>query len=74
MGAENRVTLCDLGVLVVEVGEKALGGCSAMNAMIYIRGNRADYDSWRDRYGAAGWGYADVLPYFIRAEEHRLVR
>ena len=34
---------------------KALGGCSAMNAMIYIRGNRADYDGWRDRYGAAGW-------------------
>ena len=47
---------------------KALGGCSAMNAMVYIRGNRADYDGWRDRYGAAGWGYADVLPYFIRAE------
>ena len=47
---------------------KALGGCSAMNAMIYIRGNRADYDGWRDQYGAAGWGYADVLPYFIRAE------
>ena len=47
---------------------KALGGCSAMNAMIYIRGNQADYDGWRDRYGAVGWGYADVLPYFIRAE------
>ena len=39
---------------------KALGGCSSMNAMIYIRGNRADYDSWRDQYGAAGWGYDDV--------------
>ncbi len=47
---------------------KALGGCSAMNAMIYIRGNRADYDGWRDRHGATGWGYADVLPYFKRAE------
>jgi choline dehydrogenase len=47
---------------------KALGGCSSMNAMIYIRGNRADYDSWRDQYGAAGWGYDDVLPYFIKAE------
>ena len=39
-----------------------------MNAMIYIRGNRADYDSWRDQYGAAGWGYDDVLPYFRKAE------
>ncbi len=47
---------------------KALGGCSSMNAMIYIRGNRLDYDSWRDAYGAAGWGYDDVLPYFIKAE------
>ena len=47
---------------------KALGGCSSMNAMIYIRGNRADYDTWRDEYGATGWGYDDVLPYFIRAE------
>ena len=47
---------------------KALGGCSSMNAMIYIRGNRADYDTWRDEYGAQGWGYDDVLPYFIRAE------
>ncbi|MGW4368213.1 GMC family oxidoreductase [Nocardia takedensis] len=47
---------------------KALGGCSSMNAMIYIRGNRADYDGWRDEYGATGWGYDDVLPYFRRAE------
>ena len=47
---------------------KALGGCSSMNAMIYIRGNAADYDAWRDEYGATGWGYEDVLPYFVRAE------
>jgi choline dehydrogenase len=47
---------------------KALGGCSSMNAMIYIRGNHADYDEWRDAYGAAGWGFDDVLPYFKRAE------
>jgi choline dehydrogenase len=47
---------------------KALGGCSSMNAMIYIRGNRADYDSWRDQYGAAGWGFDDVLPYFTKSE------
>jgi choline dehydrogenase len=47
---------------------KALGGCSAMNAMIYIRGNHADYDAWRDQHGASGWGYDDVLPYFTKAE------
>ena len=47
---------------------KALGGCSSMNAMIYIRGNAADYDTWRDEYGATGWGHEDVLPYFVRAE------
>ena len=47
---------------------KALGGCSSMNAMIYIRGNAADYDTWRDDHGAHGWGYDDVLPYFRRAE------
>ncbi|GAA1985043.1 GMC family oxidoreductase [Amycolatopsis minnesotensis] len=47
---------------------KMLGGCSSMNAMIYIRGNRADYDGWRDRHGATGWGYDDVLPYFVKAE------
>jgi choline dehydrogenase len=49
---------------------KALGGCSSMNAMIYIRGNRIDYDGWRDEYGARGWGYDDVLPYFIKAEHN----
>jgi choline dehydrogenase len=47
---------------------KSLGGCSAINAMIYIRGNRIDYDAWRDQYGAAGWSYDDVLPYFIKSE------
>ncbi len=47
---------------------KALGGCSSMNAMIYIRGNRADFDGWRDAHGATGWGYDEVLPYFIRSE------
>ncbi len=49
---------------------KALGGCSSMNAMIYIRGAHADYDSWRDQYGAEGWGYDDVLPYFLKAEDN----
>jgi choline dehydrogenase len=50
---------------------KALGGCSSMNAMIYIRGNHGDYDEWRDAYGATGWGHEDVLPYFIKAENNQ---
>ncbi|MGZ6804094.1 MAG: GMC family oxidoreductase [Nocardioidaceae bacterium] len=49
---------------------KALGGCSSMNAMIYIRGHRLDYDTWRDGYGAEGWGYDDVLPWFVKAEHN----
>ncbi|MET0234161.1 MAG: GMC family oxidoreductase N-terminal domain-containing protein [Kibdelosporangium sp.] len=49
---------------------KALGGCSSMNAMIYIRGNPAEYDTWRDEFGATGWGWDDVLPYFLRAEHN----
>ncbi|WP_424183439.1 GMC family oxidoreductase [Actinokineospora sp. G85] len=47
---------------------RMLGGSSSMNAMIYIRGNRADYDAWRDDFGATGWGHDDVLPYFVKAE------
>ncbi|SNR67943.1 choline dehydrogenase [Haloechinothrix alba] len=49
---------------------KMLGGSSSMNAMIYIRGNRADYDRWRDDFGATGWGYRDVLRYFVRSESN----
>ncbi len=47
---------------------RVLGGSSSINAMIYIRGNRHDYDSWRDDYGCEGWGFTDLLPYFLRAE------
>jgi choline dehydrogenase-like flavoprotein len=48
---------------------KMLGGSSSMNAMIYIRGNPADYDQWAAG-GAAGWGWPEVLPYFLRAEDN----
>jgi choline dehydrogenase-like flavoprotein len=46
-----------------------LGGCSSMNAMIYIRGNKADYDGWA-KDGATGWSYADVLPLFRKSENN----
>ena len=48
---------------------KALGGSSSMNAMLYVRGRPLDYDGW-EAQGAPGWGYRDVLPYFIRAEDN----
>lgn len=48
---------------------KMLGGCSSMNAMVYIRGNRADFDEWAEM-GAEGWGFEDVLPYFKKAEDN----
>ncbi len=49
---------------------KILGGSSSINAQLYIRGNRLDYDTWRDVHGCDGWGYADLLPYFLRSEDN----
>lgn len=48
---------------------KVLGGCSSVNGMIYMRGQAADYDHWR-QLGNPGWGWDDVLPYFRRSEDH----
>lgn len=50
---------------------RMLGGGSSLNAMVYIRGTAADYDSWRDS-GCSGWGWSDVLPAFKRAEANAL--
>jgi choline dehydrogenase len=50
---------------------KVIGGSSSINAMIYMRGQAADYDHWR-QLGLVGWGWDDVLPYFKRHEDHFL--
>ncbi|TDD80159.1 GMC family oxidoreductase [Actinomadura rubrisoli] len=50
---------------------RTLGGSSSTNAMIYIRGHRYDYDTWRDSHGCEGWGFEDLLPYFLRAEDQQ---
>ncbi|RJG41184.1 GMC family oxidoreductase [Mesorhizobium sp. DCY119] len=48
---------------------KVLGGCSSINGMIYMRGQAADYDGWRQS-GNVGWGWDDVLPYFRKSEDY----
>ncbi|MGA1695208.1 MAG: GMC family oxidoreductase, partial [Burkholderiaceae bacterium] len=52
---------------------KVLGGSSSINGMIYIRGHRQDYEDWVSA-GATGWGWESLLPYFIRTEDHQLVK
>ncbi|WP_370312127.1 GMC family oxidoreductase [Sagittula sp.] len=48
---------------------KVLGGCSSINGMLYLRGQAADYDGWR-QMGLTGWGWDDVLPYFLKSEDY----
>ncbi|WP_370283441.1 GMC family oxidoreductase [Pseudooceanicola sp.] len=48
---------------------RILGGCSSINGMLYLRGQAADYDGWRQT-GLTGWGWDDVLPYFLKSEDY----
>jgi len=57
-------------VITVNRG-KVLGGSSSINSMVYIRGNKNDYDGWRD-LGCKGWAYNDVLPVFKKLENNQL--
>lgn len=59
-----------LGGRTVDIARgRVLGGCSAVNAMIYIRGHRRDFDGWA-ALGNAGWSYDEVLPYFKKSEKY----
>ncbi len=49
---------------------RVLGGCSSINGMLYMRGQREDYDTWGALPGCAGWSYEDLLPYFKRSENY----
>ncbi|WP_071673548.1 GMC family oxidoreductase [Nioella nitratireducens] len=60
-GLGNRAILYPRG--------RILGGCSAINGMLYLRGQARDYDQWR-QMGNPGWGWDDVLPYFLKSEDH----
>ncbi len=59
---------CDGRSLYIPRG-RGLGGSSSMNAMLYVRGRPLDYDLW-EAQGAQGWGWDDVRPYFLRAEDN----
>ena len=47
-----------------------LGGSSSTNAMIFVHGNPRDFDRWEQEFGAVGWGFRDVLPFFMKYEDN----
>jgi choline dehydrogenase len=58
------------GRTVFQPRGKVLGGSSSINGLLYVRGQREDYDRWR-QHGNTGWGYDDILPYFKKAENQQ---
>ncbi|OQR69219.1 glucose dehydrogenase-like, partial [Tropilaelaps mercedesae] len=62
-GLNNRQSLWPRG--------KVLGGSSLLNYMLYVRGNRKDYDQWDTGLGCTGWSWKEVFPYFLKSEDNR---
>lgn len=60
--ARNRISFWPRG--------KTLGGSSSINYMLYVRGDRRNYDQWASDFGCTGWSYEDVLPYFKKSEKY----
>lgn len=58
------------GIVTPFTQPRVLGGGSSVNAQVYMRGLPKDYDDWRDEFGCDGWGYSDVLPVFMAAENN----
>ena len=72
----RTVKLADVGLMLEDQRYywprgKVLGGSSSLNSLLYARGSPADYDTWAEM-GADGWGFDEVLPYFLKSEDSQL--